>query len=83
MRSWKTVLVEASPPDIFPAEPLVVLSGATALVICDEVIGSARMIATNVFANEDGAWRLVHHQATRLRAADGDSQSEADKRARE
>lgn len=69
MRSWESILIEGEPPNIFPVEPMVIHCGAVAMVVCEEVLGSIRLIATNVFANEDGAWRLVRHQATRLPAA--------------
>jgi len=68
MRSWRAILVEGSPPDIAQVELAVILSGKTAMVICEEILGTVRMIATNIFANEGGVWRLVHHQATRLPA---------------
>ncbi len=68
MRSWNTILAEATPPDIAPVEISLILSGKTAMTICEEWLGTARMIATNIFADEDGVWRMVHHQATRLPA---------------
>lgn len=66
MLSWRHVLVDAAPPDITPVELALILSGKTAMVICEEDLGSARMIATNIYANENGSWRLVHHQASPL-----------------
>ena len=66
MESWFRIMIEGSPPDIEPAAPVVILTRMTALVICDELIGDNRMIATNVFVKEDGAWRMTHHQATQL-----------------
>ena len=29
-----------------------------------ETMEGARLVATNVFVREDGAWRMVHHQST-------------------
>ena len=66
MESWFRIMIEGTPPDIRPLDPLVILTGATALVICDEAVGDSRMIATNVFVKEDGAWHMTHHQATQL-----------------
>ncbi|MEO3428307.1 nuclear transport factor 2 family protein [Pelagibius sp. CAU 1746] len=37
--------------------------GDTAFVTCYEVIGENLLAATNVFVREEGAWRMVHHQA--------------------
>ena len=66
MESWFRIMIEGTPPDIRPLDPLVIQTGGTALVICDEAAGDSRMIATNVFIKEDGAWRMTHHQATQL-----------------
>lgn len=82
MRSWRAILVEGAPPAIFPVDPMVVLLGRTAMVVCEEELGDARTIATNVFADEDGAWRMVHHQATRLPAASGGGQGNGGGRGR-
>lgn len=68
MLSWRAILLEGTPPDIAPVELALILSGKTAMVICEEDLGNARMIATNIYADEDGSWRLVHHQATPLPA---------------
>jgi hypothetical protein len=32
-------------------------------VICSEHLEGGTLAATNVFAREGGAWKLVHHQA--------------------
>lgn len=39
------------------------LFGDSAYVICVELVGDTRLIATNVFTREDRQWRLVHHQS--------------------
>jgi hypothetical protein len=38
--------------------------GEAAFVVCAELIDDAELAATNLFVREDGAWRLVHHQAS-------------------
>lgn len=45
-----------------------VLAGDVAFVTCHEVFDGGRLAATNVFVREDGAWRMVHHQATLIAA---------------
>ena len=35
-----------------------------ARVLCAEIVGDAMLAATNWFRRIDGAWRLVHHQAS-------------------
>jgi ketosteroid isomerase-like protein len=71
MRSWEAILEEGGPPEIAAVDPLVIVTGNAAMVICEEKMGAARMIATNLFANESGVWRMVHHQATRLPVSGG------------
>ena len=66
MRSWRGIMRSAPPPEIHANDPVIILSRNSATVICYEDLGYAQMIATNVFLKEDGVWRLVHHQATRL-----------------
>lgn len=42
------------------------VAGAEGRVFCVELVGGAALIATNWFRLIDGAWRLVHHQASPL-----------------
>jgi hypothetical protein len=37
--------------------------GESAYVVCGEAVDGAELVATNLFVREDGAWKLVHHQA--------------------
>lgn len=71
MRSWEAILLDGGPCDIVPVDPLVIMSGNSAMVICEEHLGGTRVIATNLFAREPGGWFMVHHQATRLPATAG------------
>lgn len=66
MRSWATILNGNEVTDIRPVGARVILSGKMAMVICEEDLVAVRMIATNIFMDEGGTWRMVHHQATRL-----------------
>ena len=72
MRSWRGIMRDRPPPEIHASGPVVILCRNSATVICFEELGYARMIATNVFLKEDGVWRMVHHQATRLPVTAGD-----------
>jgi len=63
MQSWRQILSSPGAPTIRCAEPTAHLLGDAAFVVCYELLGDARLVATNVFAREDQAWRLVHHQA--------------------
>jgi hypothetical protein len=37
--------------------------GTAGFVVCHEVLPEGVLVATNVFVREDGAWKVVHHQA--------------------
>jgi hypothetical protein len=64
MESWRRILSGPAPASV-PVEPDVVFADETALVVCLESLdrGKGWCAATNVFAREDGEWRLVLHQA--------------------
>lgn len=63
MESWRSILSSPASPAIACRNPTAHLLGDVALVTCYEAIGDTYLIATNVFAREGGAWRMVHHQA--------------------
>lgn len=72
LRSWREILANPESPQVECDAPEVTLLGEVAHVICVERVelpgeeGTALFIATNLFAREEGAWRLVHHQASPL-----------------
>ena len=63
LASWKQVL--SAPPPMRCQGSTVQVFGETALVYCYEGGDNQPMhlAATNVFAKEGGAWRMVHHHA--------------------
>lgn len=63
MSSWRSILLGGSAPEISCSQPRAALLGDAGYVTCVERIGSDALVATNVFAKEDGIWQLVHHQA--------------------
>jgi hypothetical protein len=64
MESWRGILSGTGPFDVTCRDPRAFLVGDTAaFVVCFEAINNGFLVATNVFAREDGAWKLVHHQA--------------------
>lgn len=63
LASWRDIMSNPSSPPIRCTNPVVHLVGRAALVICTERFADAELVATNVFVEEDGAWKLVHHQA--------------------
>lgn len=63
MASWRGILENPTPQPITCSGPDVFVLGEAAFVVCTESVDGSALIATNVFVREDGAWRLVHHQA--------------------
>jgi ketosteroid isomerase-like protein len=64
LASWRGILESGEGPQVSCALAEARVLGDVAFVTCHEVLPGARLAATNVFAREAGAWRLVHHQAT-------------------
>ncbi len=62
MASWRLILAHL-PPDIHATDPQPIITGRTAMVLCREKIGSVELMASNAWVREDGAWRMVNHQA--------------------
>jgi hypothetical protein len=63
LASWHNILTNPDQPRIVIGGAQVVFTPDTAIVLCRELVSGAPLIATNVFVQEDGAWRLVHHQS--------------------
>jgi hypothetical protein len=63
--AWRQMLREPLPFEMRCHHPRVHLVGQVALVIAYEGNDEqpAHLAVTNVFALEDGEWRMVHHQA--------------------
>jgi ketosteroid isomerase-like protein len=77
MASWRAIMENGTPP-IRCVAPRVQRLGDAVLVICEEHIGGGRLIATNVFVQEDGQWRIVHHHAGPIARGEQDTASTAD-----
>ncbi len=63
MSSWRAILLGSEAPEIRCEQAVALLIGETGLVTCVERIGDDVLVATNVFAREQGLWQIVHHQA--------------------
>ncbi|MBM3586139.1 MAG: nuclear transport factor 2 family protein [Alphaproteobacteria bacterium] len=63
MASWAAILTAPERPAIACIDPQAMVLGDVALVVCFERVGGGFLAATNGFVREDGAWRMVHHQA--------------------
>ncbi len=77
MESWRSILEGANRPAIQIHGAKAFLYGDTAIVICYESLDQGFLVATNVFVREDGAWRMVHHQAGPTAPPDLDEPDEA------
>lgn len=63
MASWRGILENPEAPAIACTQPTAHVLGDTAFVVCTERLEESQLVATNLFAREDGAWKLVHHHA--------------------
>ena len=63
--AWRQILRGDQGFELRCDSPTVRVFGETALVQCYEATDDqpAHLAATNAFVLEDGAWRMVHHQA--------------------
>jgi ketosteroid isomerase-like protein len=64
LRSWRGILGSPSAPEVACLLAQAHVLGEVAFVTCHELLPGGRLAATNLFAREDGRWRLVHHQAS-------------------
>jgi ketosteroid isomerase-like protein len=64
LSSWERILGSEGSPEVRCTLAEAHVLGEVAVVTCHEVLEGGRLAASNVFAREDGAWRMVHHQAS-------------------
>jgi ketosteroid isomerase-like protein len=63
IESWRRILTNPGQMRIFTGGETVVFVGEVALVLCRELVGGSPLAATNVFVQENGAWKLLHHHS--------------------
>ena len=63
LASLRSVLVNPNAPNIRPEQEHAIITGNSALVICEEHVNNAVLVATNVFVLEGDTWRMIHHHA--------------------
>ena len=61
MASWRAILGSPESPRIEMTDAHAVVLGNAAVVTCIEHLPDATIAATNVFVEESGRWRMVHH----------------------
>jgi hypothetical protein len=64
MASWRAIFGSADPPRIEVTDAHAVIIGGAAFVTCIEHLADATIAATNVFVEERGLWRMVHHHGS-------------------
>ncbi len=67
--SWSAILADENAPGIRCKDANAEIYGDIAVVICFEMLGEGRLIATNIFHREGEVWKMVHHQAGPTSAA--------------
>jgi ketosteroid isomerase-like protein len=63
MESWRNILSNPDQPKIVSGGATVSLLGTIALVSCRELVAASPLVATNIFQQEAGGWRLIHHHS--------------------
>jgi hypothetical protein len=71
MQSWQSILAGESPGQISGQVTDLQRHGGLGVVICQEVIGSNLLIATNIYRQQGPQWVICHHQATPSRLLPG------------
>ena len=66
IESWRGILANPQSPRISCYDERVFLYGDAALVVCEEELDGATLVASNWFVREGSDWRLAHHQAGQL-----------------
>ena len=65
LESWKRIFTApAGKMDVRTTHGSVHSVAGAALVVCYELIGPRALVASNLFVEENGGWRLVHHHST-------------------
>lgn len=69
MASWKNILGNPSSPEVGARDPVILMQGSTAIVICLEIVREREggrpqaLSATNVFVKAANGWKIAHHHA--------------------
>ena len=61
MDTWRRILTGQPQSNMNCSEARVYLMGEAACVICIERLAEGEVVATNIFVQENGDWKLVHH----------------------
>jgi hypothetical protein len=64
LSSWRDIMKNPASPNAHSRNDRAFIYGKTAVVVCEEVLNGGVLAATNIFIEELGSWRLIHHQAS-------------------
>ncbi len=62
-KSWRAIFGGGNSPPVEVSDATLQQIDNAAIVLCTERIYKTELAATNLFALEDGDWKMVHHQA--------------------
>ena len=68
LESYRGIMRNPNQERIEPRNETVMSAGDEARVFCVEFVGGAALAATNMFRRVEGAWRMIHHQASPIAA---------------
>lgn len=60
--SWRQIFIHGHPGEISFVPQQMTLIGGIGIACGLEVIGGGQIACTNLFAEEEGEWRMIHHQ---------------------
>ena len=66
MQSWRSILANPEAPHVMCHDDRAFLYGDIAIVQCEEELDAGHLAATNMFVRENGAWKMIHHQASQI-----------------
>lgn len=71
--TWRRILTGASQSDMNCSEARVYFMGEAAFVVCIERLPEGEVVATNIFVQENGDWKMTHHHGGLIAQAVQDS----------
>ena len=64
MDAWRAILGNPDQPRVVSGGAEATVLGDLAFVVCREYVAGTPINATNIFAREDGLWRIAHHHSS-------------------
>jgi ketosteroid isomerase-like protein len=70
LRSWAAILTNPGQARVVPGAAQARIVGEVAIVTCREFVAGTPLVATNLFVDEGGRWRMVHHHSSPVAIAE-------------